>query len=255
MTAKACDLAAIQTINNEFFILHFNWENDAPRAGQFFMMKPLQSAVLLQRPISVFEYNKEQKILKFLIAKRGKGTIELSQLRPGDKVFLTGPLGNAWTDFLPEDGKAALVGGSVGIAPLAALVAEKPDYDFHFYAGFREGFWNKDEENAFLGQAVNAKKVVIAAEDGIKALTGRITDFLDQSENYGVVFGCGPTQMLYVLQKKRETKKGACFISLESRFACGVGACLGCSIKTVNGNRCCCKHGPIFPAGDVFFDE
>jgi NAD(P)H-flavin reductase len=267
--SQAVELISNSPINEEFFILQFAWDFSIPRAGQFFMMKPVRSSVFLQRPISIFEYNAQQGILKFLIAKRGKGTNELSQLIPGDKVILTGPIGNVWADFLPEScteqqkdgvfhgagGKAALVGGSVGIAPLSALVAEKPKVFFHFFAGFRQGFRGKEEENVIMGHGINAKKLVITAEDGRNALIGRITDFLYEPENYDVIFGCGPIPMLKALKKKCEAKNVPCFISLESRFACGIGACLGCTIRTVNGNRCCCKHGPIFPAGDIIFDD
>ena len=272
MTAIVCGLSANQHINNNFFILHFIWDNpEKPKAGQFFMMKPLHSSVFLQRPISVFEYNEEEKTLKFLITARGKGTRELSELKPGDNVFLTGPLGNAWADFLPKEetssevingasseasrGKTALVSGSVGIAPLAALAAEKPECDFDLYAGFKYGFCLKEEENAVLGGGLNAKKIIVTAEDGMNAPSGIVTDFLDDIERYNMVFGCGSIPMLRALKKKCETNNVPCFISLESRFACGVGACLGCSIKTVKGNRCCCKDGPIFPAKDIIFDE
>jgi len=256
MTSVVCELINNHCINQEYFILQFKWEYTAPKAGQFFMMKPLRSNVFLQRPISVYEFNEQEKNLKFLISKRGKGTIELSQLPAGEKLQLTGPIGNSWSEFLPEGGKsAALVSGSVGIAPMSCLISEKPDYDFHLFAGFRKGFCNKDEENAVLGKGINAKKVIIACEDGVNGLSGRVTDFLFEIEKHEIVFGCGPIPMLRELKKKLETKETACFISLESRFACGVGACLGCSIKTVKGNRCCCKHGPIFPAKDILFDE
>jgi NAD(P)H-flavin reductase len=155
---------------------------------------------------------------------------------------------------LPESGKAALVGGSAGVAPLAALIAERPDFDFHFFAGFKQGFREKEQENALLGAAVNAKKLIITAEDGRNALIGRIVDFLFEPENYDVIFACGPAAMLQALRKKCTAKNIACFISMENRFACGIGACLGCTVHTVNGNRRCCKEGPIFPAKEVIFD-
>jgi len=260
LKSVVCELLNNSIINDEFFILQFYWDFEAPKAGQFFMMKPGHSSVFLQRPISVFEYNHQQKIVKFLIAKRGKGTLELSELQSGDKVYLTGPLGNAWVDFLPatetdEGGKIALVGGSVGVAPLAALVAEKPNVFFHFFAGFKQGFRGKDEENAIIGNALYAKKLVISAEDGKNALIGRIVDFIYEPQDYSALFACGPMTMLRAIKKKCEAKNVPCFISMESRFGCGVGACLGCAIRTINGNRCCCKHGPIFPANEVLFDD
>ena len=256
MTSVVCELIGNHHINHEYFVLQIRWDFAAPKAGQFFMMKPLRSNVFLQRPISVYEYNERDKLLKFLISKRGKGTIELSQLPEGEKLLLTGPIGNSWEEFLPENGgRAALVSGSVGIAPMSCLISEKPDYEFHLFAGFKKGFCNKEEENSVLGQGVKAKKVIITCEDGVNGLSGRVTDFLFEIEKYEVVFGCGPITMLCALKKRLEPKKTACFISLESRFACGVGACHGCTIKTVKGSRCCCKHGPIFPAKDILFDE
>jgi NAD(P)H-flavin reductase len=81
-----CELINNTRINEEFFILQFIWENPAPKAGQFFMLKPLRNSVFLPRPISIFEYNHEQKTVKFLISKRGKGTEDLFNLYPGEKV-------------------------------------------------------------------------------------------------------------------------------------------------------------------------
>ena len=250
---STCELLSNSPVNDEYFVLDFYWDYSVPKAGQFFMMKPQRCSVFLLRPISIFEYNAKSKTLSFLIARRGKGTQELSLLQKGDKVILTGPLGNTWAEFLPQSTDIALVGGSVGVAPLASLVAEKPDVPFHFYAGFRQGFLKKEQENAMLGAAVKARKLVVTAEDGKNAQIGRVLDALNP-QNYSVIFGCGPTPMLKALKTKCECYNTPCFISMENRFACGVGACLACSIKTVNGNRCCCKHGPIFPAQEIIFE-
>jgi NAD(P)H-flavin reductase len=217
------------------------------------MLKHERGTVFLPRPISIFEYNQQENLLKFLIAKCGKGTEELSLLKPGEKVRLTGPFGNFWAPFLPDDGKVALVGGSLGLAPLAALVAEKPDYNFHFYAGFKNGFDDKEKENIVVGAGLKAKKIFIAAEDGKNAQNGRITDIFYDPKNYDAVFACGPMPMLAALKEQCESNKVPCYISVESRMACGAGACLGCTIRTVHGNRRCCADGPIFPAGDVLF--
>jgi NAD(P)H-flavin reductase len=242
-------------VNDVYFILNFNWKGAAPKAGQFFMVKPERSSFFLHRPISMFEYNSSQNTVKFLIEKRGKGTEELAQIQAGEKVNLIGPLGNSWSDFLPENGKAALIGGSTGVAPLAALVAEKPDYFFHFYAGFKKGFHEKNEENAILGHAINSKKLVVTAEDNRNALGGRIVDYIFEPEIYDVIFVCGSVPMLKAVKKKCELKKIRCVLSLESRMACGTGVCLGCTIQTIKGNRRCCTDGPIFPAGEVLLND
>jgi NAD(P)H-flavin reductase len=219
------------------------------------MIKPVRGSCFLARPISIFEFVPMQNIVKFLITKRGKGTEEMSQMKIDDKAELTGPIGNCWESFLPENGKVALVGGGAGVAPLAALAAEKPDYFFHFYAGFRTGFQNKDEENAMLGAGANAKKVIVAAEDGRNALGGRIVDYIFEPNNYDAIFTCGPAPMLKAVIEKCKAKGVSCYVSMERRMACGIGACLGCTIRTVKGNRRCCVDGPIFPAEEIVGDE
>ncbi|MCL2210513.1 MAG: dihydroorotate dehydrogenase electron transfer subunit [Treponema sp.] len=254
-----CELVNKTIVNEEYFILQFTWSGIAPKAGQFFMLKPLRSSVFLSRPFAVFDYLPDKKIVKFLICRAGKGTVELAGLHSGDKARLTGPFGNCWEDFLPNGasfkGKAALVGGSAGVAPLAALVSQKPGCYFHFFAGFKKGFREKEHENAIMGAALKAHKFSISAEDGGNALNGKIVDFIFEPESFDVILACGPMGMLKALWKKCEPKNVSCFFSLESRFACGAGVCLGCTIHTVNGNRRCCKDGPIFPAADIIFNE
>jgi len=250
-----CEITANHPVDGDSFVLHCTWTGHAPRAGQFFMIKPARFSMFLPRPIGVFEYNPVQNIVKFLITKHGKGTVELSQMQEGDKIQLIGPLGNSWDDFLPANGSAALVGGGAGVAPLAALVAEKPDYNFHFYAGFKTGFKDKEQEDAMLGAGKNSKKVVVSAEDGVNALNGRIVEFLFEPENYNVVFGCGSFEMLKALINRCKKRNVPCFVSMESRMACGVGACLGCTIITQKGNRRCCTDGPIFPSEEIIINE
>lgn len=132
-----CELVSNHTINSDTFTLTVKWDGTAPKAGQFFMIRPVRSCVYLPRPISIFEYYPSQALVKFLIAKVGRGTDELSHLKPGEKIRLTGPFGNAWEDFITQDirssgAKIGLAGGSAGVAPLAALVAQMPDFNFSF---------------------------------------------------------------------------------------------------------------------------
>ena len=263
MTSKQsllCELIANQTINADTFVLSVKWDGPAPKAGQFFMIKPQRCSVFLPRPISIFEYNLDLGIVKFLIAKIGRGTEELFHIKPGDKIRLTGPFGNAWEKFLPGDvlnygRKAGLIGGSVGVAPLAALVAEKPELNFYFLAGFKNGFNNNEEESATLGSAEKAKKLVLSAEDGKNALPGKITDYLFDLDTFSIIFACGSIALLNAVYKKCKEKNIPCFVSMESRMACGAGACFGCTISTVNGNSRCCSDGPIYKASEVLHNE
>ncbi|MDR2718363.1 MAG: dihydroorotate dehydrogenase electron transfer subunit [Treponema sp.] len=274
-----CELINNTSINSEIFRLDFVWQDGTqvklspPKAGQFFMVKPKRSAVFLARPISVA--NIEADTVRFLIARRGSGTQELAALRSGDEAELIGPLGNAWADFLPlvkhgGNKSIALVGGGIGLAPLQALLHEKTEYRFDLYAGFRTGFKNQNEKAALLCGGVfhcsdqsgfenrigrnEEHNIIIATEDGTDGLKGRIPDFLEP-EKHAAVCACGPQPMLKAVAAKCAAAGVPCFISMERRMACGTGACLGCTVRTVNGNRRCCTDGPIFKADEVIFDD
>jgi NAD(P)H-flavin reductase len=254
----SCKLKKNTPVNNEIFRLDFAWSGTTPRAGQFFMVKPKRSSVFLGRPLGVALWN--SNTVEFLVAKRGKGTGELVELHPGEEAELLGPLGNAWADFLPDNNSLqqskplALIGGGVGIAPLKALAYELPMDSFDFYAGLKTGFRNnKEEKYSLLGPAVlGAANLSIAVENGRGGLKGRIPDFLSPAD-YSAVCACGPEAMLRVTAEKCVAAGVPCYVSLERRMACGVGACLGCNVNTSKGNRRCCADGPIFPAEELMW--
>jgi NAD(P)H-flavin reductase len=285
----SCELIYNTPINNEIVRLDFEWPGSMPKAGQFFMVKPKQSSVFLGRPVSVAlweiaatneEFIRKRvrskkspyqrhlmakfmnvNTVRFLIAKRGKGTGELAALHTDEEAELIGPLGNAWTDFLPalSGSKArglkpiALIGGGIGIAPLLALSCELPENSFDFYAGFKTGFRSQEEQNMLLVPALlGSQQFVIATENGKSGKKGRIPDFLNPSD-YSAVCACGPEPMLRVVAEKCAAAEVPCYVSLERHMACGVGACLGCTVATTEGNRRCCTDGPIFPAEEVYF--
>jgi NAD(P)H-flavin reductase len=252
-----CELRNSVLINSEIFSLEFAWPGPAPKAGQFFMIKPKCASVFLARPISAALWQPPDT-LRFLIALRGRGTEELSQMRIDEEAELIGPLGNCWEDFLPKTAHGAtiaLIGGGIGVAPLEALAAVLPRDSFDFLAGFRTGFKNAEERNTLLGPAaLSSPQLIIATEDGSEGLKGRIPDFLNTAK-YTAVYACGPEPMLKATAARCKEAGLPCFISMERRMACGAGACLGCTVQTVHGNRRCCADGPIFPAEEIIFDK
>jgi len=193
-------------------------------------------------------------ILGFYVVRRGIGSRELTDLRPGEEALLIGPLGNSWSQVSvpPRNSRAklagpiALIGGGVGIAPLLAYLQELGNRPYDFYAGYRTG--------SFGLKFVRPRSLVIATEDGSQGLKGRITDFFAPS-GYNMVLACGPEAMLKIIADACIAGNIPCFISMERRMACGVGACLGCTVKTLKANRCCCSDGPIFSAGELCFDD
>jgi len=262
-----CELLYNTFITKEIFKLDFVWPGSAPRAGQFFMVKPKRTSVFLGRPVSFAnwqpqakdrEYIRKFNTISLLILRKGRGTTELASMKNGEEAEIIGPLGNAWSDFLPpeknpKDKPIALVGGGIGIAPLNALLCETPDYGYVFHAGFKKSLKNYDEKDMLLGPAVlSADKMIIASEDGKSDNKGFITDFFE-AEKYSAVCACGPEAMLRIIAEKCAAAGVPCYVSLERHMACGVGACLGCAVETTKGMRRCCADGPIFPASEVFF--
>ena len=272
--AFPCECTASAFVAPDTISLEFLWPGPLPRAGQFFLIKPRRTGVFLGRPISVAGWKAAgyagSHILRFLVVRRGQGSRELVDLRPGEEAELIGPLGNYWarTDifteiterYSPEHNSAeapepiALIGGGVGIAPLLAFAGELADnsqwpVSFDFYAGFRSGFFALESL-----KSGGPRSLVIATEDGSEGVKGRITDFFTPA-GYSGVFACGPEPMLKTISAACIVSGIPCFVSLEKHMACGVGACLGCTVTATDGNRTCCADGPIFNAEELCLDK
>lgn len=209
------------------------------------MVRPQRTAVFLSRPMSAAAWDAES--VSFLVRRRGSGTADLTALGAGEPAELTGPLGGTWNAVCAE-GRLGLVSGGLGIAPIAAFARELAAQarGFDLYAGFAS--------QAFGLEGLEDRSVIIATEDGSAGRRGRIPDFFEPSR-YQAVYACGPEGMLKAIARMCGAQHVSCFLSLERRMACGVGACLGCTVATTRGNRRCCTDGPIFNAQEVIFDD
>ncbi len=207
--------------------------------GQFFMLRPknLGKDPLLPRPISVMDATDEETRICYRVV--GKGTGLLSTLRAGDSIDALGPLGKS---FPYLDTHAILVGGGMGIAPLLYMCKVLKSCGVHtrVYLGY-------SAEPCFLKEEFES-----AADDLIIDIGGRITDEVAEDPE-SVYYACGPQPMLEAISEKTRKIDARCYVSLESRMACGVGACLGCTIPTRNGNKRVCKDGPVFDAREVYY--
>lgn len=281
---RRCFVLDSERLDASVFRLDVSWRGAAPAPGQFFMLRPARGSRLLGRPISVYRWEYGSCLscgdgrLSFIIAERGSGSAELGQLRQGEPLDLTGPLGNAWPSAATQrtpgaatttagaesrhpgpgagsDGTPggngnraalALVGGGVGLAPLAFLASGLVAESYDFYAGFREAPYGLD--------GLAPRRLTVASEGGRAEHTGRIPEFFVPG-SYDAVYACGPTAMMKAIAASCAEAGIPCHLSLEGRMACGVGACLGCTVRTVAGNRRCCADGPIFAAEELLLDE
>ena len=221
-----------------------------PAAGQFYMLHAVRSDVLLGRPVSVYHsevLSQEDGCrveLTFLILLKGKGTKELCSLDFGDLINLIGPCGNRFP--MPAGGKSLIIGGGIGVAPVAGFAETLPAQSYDFYASFKSGSYGLEN--------LKADKLVITTDDGSVGVHGMLpaalTEDVLKAGGYTEVYACGPTPMLAYIQKICQAAGVKSWLSMEAHMACGVGVCLGCVIDTTEGKKRCCKEGPVFD-GDI----
>ncbi|MDE7382855.1 MAG: dihydroorotate dehydrogenase [Treponemataceae bacterium] len=222
-----------------------------PVAGQFFMLRSKKSQHFLARPISFFNSEKTPRgiLLDFLILVKGKGTKELCALKTEDEIELLGPLGNTFPKPSASE-KVCIVGGGIGIAPVAAFAKTLPENSYDFFACFKSGSYGLEN--------LKAASLTITTDDGSVGTKGILPIALDEEKlqkgGYSALYACGPLPMLAYIKKITEAAGIPCWISMESRMACGVGVCLGCVIPTTRGNVRCCKDGPIFDSKILSFE-
>jgi len=172
----------------------------------------------------------------------------LCSLDAGSTVQMLGPLGNTFP--FPEKGtKVCIAGGGIGIAPVAGFSELLGNGSYDFYASFKSGSYGLEH--------IKPAELVVTTEDGSCGMRGMLNAALDaeklRSGGYSAVYACGPAPMLVYIQTICRKAGIPCWISMESRMACGMGVCLGCIITTTEGNRRCCKDGPVFEASKVIF--
>jgi dihydroorotate dehydrogenase electron transfer subunit len=210
---------------------------------------------LLRRPISILRFDPAENIFEIVYEVRGKGTQYLSLLKQGEDLDVLGPLGNRFC-LKEEYERIAVVGGGIGIFPLIHLLeslSEKVFADVFF--GFRDS-------DRILWEILPKKdniKLYISTDDKSFGYGGFITDLFKENtsdKKYDAVYTCGPKPMMKIVAEACMAKDIECFVSLEERMACGIGACLGCAcrVQTENdkiGYGHVCKDGPVFNARKV----
>lgn len=217
--------------------------------GQFIAVYTNDRSKLLPRPISICEADKENGRLRIVYRIAGAGTLEFSRYGEGDRLDIMGPLGNG---FPLKDRKAFLIGGGIGIPPMLEL-AKNLNCEKTVVLGYRDSA-------TFLADEIGKyADVVIASEDGSVGTKGNVIDAIRAGGlTADVIYACGPTPMLKALKAYAAENGIECWISLEEKMACGIGACLGCVCHTKEidhhsnvRNTRICKDGPVFLADDV----
>lgn len=224
------------------------------KPGQFISVYTQDKSALLPRPISICETDTANDRLRIVYRVAGKGTAEFSRYKTGRRVDILGTLGNGFPLEKAEGKRLFLMGGGIGIPPMLAVAkAVRGAASVDVIVGYR------DKELFLAEDLAKYAPVHIATEDGSAGTKGNVMNVIEEEKlEADVIFACGPMPMLRAIKQYAAQKGIEAYISLEERMACGVGACLGCVVRTrqvdhhshVNNARIC-TDGPVYAAEDV----
>ena len=224
------------------------------KPGQFISMYTNDGTKLLPRPISICEIDQEQGQLRVVYRVTGAntGTEQFSKLKAGDTLPVVGPLGNGFPLERAAGKMAFLMGGGIGVPPILEL-AKQLDCEKQIIVGYRDAHTflrEQFEENGSL---------YISTEDGSVGTKGNVMHAIAENGlTADIIYACGPTPMLRAIKSYAEENHIECYLSLEERMACGIGACLACTCKSKEKdhhtnvhNKRICKDGPVFLSTEV----
>ena len=196
--------------------------------------------------------DKEKGALRIVYRIAGAGTREFSKKQPGETIDILGPLGNGFPMEETKGKRVFLMGGGIGIPPMLET-AKQCQGEVTAIAGYRD-------KNVFLQEEFEkAGKFVIATEDGSLGTKGNVMDAIRENHlEADLIFACGPAPMLRAIKAYAQEQDIPCYISMEERMACGIGACLACVCKSKEvdahsqvHNKRICKDGPVFLSTEV----
>jgi len=254
MQYKVTDISPIEA--PETYSVRFSAPDIAKKShpGQFIEVKCGDN--FLRRPFGICEADEKSGEIRFCFEVRGAGTRFLTGLEKGSLIDVLAPLGSG---FPEADGKRILlVGGGIGVFPLLSFKGRYGKARFDILAAFRtkERICLEDDFRAFC------ENVYVATDDGSKGYKGFAASWMRENdiEKYDAVYVCGPVVMMKTCAKAAAEKKVPCFVSMEERMGCGMGACLGCAcpVKDANGEKTylrVCADGPVFDSEKILWDE
>ena len=197
----------------------------------------------LRRPISVCD--RTDGILTLIYKVVGQGTVAMAKMLPGGMLDILTGLGNGY-DTAKSGDRPLLIGGGVGVPPLYLLAKEltATGKAVTVILGFRTA------DDAFYRGEFEAlgAKVLLTTEDGSLGTKGFVTDAFALAGDYTYTYTCGPEPMLRAVYNHTKTSGQ---YSFEERMGCGFGACMGCSCKTLYGNKRICRDGPVLEKEEI----
>jgi dihydroorotate dehydrogenase electron transfer subunit len=222
-----------------YTLLRYRWDGPV-EPGQFVMARTANFLdtldPLLARPLSFYDHDGE--VASLLLEVRGRGTALLDR---STEIEVSAPLGKSFSTG-GFDGRAALLGGGVGVAPMKILSRRLDELgvDHDVFLGFA---------NSVMARiSYDFPEAGVATVDGSEGVTGTVLDLVEDLEGYAAVYACGPNPMLAAV-KRAAGNGGLRQLSVEERMGCGNGSCNGCVVPVRDrGYVRSCIEGPVFEA-------
>ncbi len=228
-------------IYNNYLFLKLETKEIAKNAkpGQFVNIRVSENYdPLLRRPFSISDC--EENFISLLIQIKGRATKILSDRKEGENLNIIGPLGNS---FPLSEKDALFIAGGIGIAPFPFL--------FRYIKNAKMLFGVKSSNFLPDMKVFSGMDILISSDDGSVGEKGTVVDLLVKEDFLKkTIYVCGPNPLFKALNKVFCEEVEA-YYSLENYMACGFGACKGCVVKTIYGNKLVCKDGPIFKWNEV----
>jgi dihydroorotate dehydrogenase electron transfer subunit len=261
---RRCEVTANVAAGGYRIISALDREGPEPLPGQFYMLSaegwggedgrpylPRAFSVALMEPLA------DGVRLDFLAEAVGPGTQRLVDLERGEGLVVTGPLGRPFSD--PEEvtlgaAGAILIGGGIGIAPLAILRRRLSARGIpqRVLLGFRDR-----EHSGGVEELFRCEEVRLASDDGHVGHHGYVTDLLavmleGDAAGDSAVYACGPPAMLETVREMCIARGIGAELAMEAPMACGFGSCFGCAIPLAAGGYMrLCVDGPVVRADRV----
>lgn len=235
----------------DYFEMFLRWPEDVrvPFPGQIVSLNVSRGlAPFLRRPFALASFQRDKRIASLIYHVRGPATEIMAQMKPGEVVDTLGPRGFYFQ--LGKELRPILVGGGIGTGPMvfaANWLAEK-GYEPRLVLGYR---------SAILFPKLDLSPLVqlsVCTDDGTMGFRGTAVSFLDRlsvaDRTDAFVWACGPNAMLKAVHYWAAPQRIPCKVSLEEVMACGVGACVGCTVATTDERKMVrvCTEGPVFPS-------
>lgn len=229
-------------LSKDIFLLKLEGDlTEIKNPGEFVEIK--LDNYYLRRPISVHDFTNTSLTLLYKVL--GRGTNDLSTYEIGKELDVLVGLGNGFD--VSKSKKPLLIAGGIGIAPMYNLALKfnnlgiKPTLIYGI---------SREIDLVLIEEFSKITNLIICSDDGSVGYKGNVVSYLKENNlNFDKYYACGPQIMLKFLKQFNEDG----YVSLEARMGCGFGACMGCSIETINGPKRVCKEGPVFEASEVLF--